>query len=102
MLGKQWLLKITGGEPFLHPNFVELCQTVIRTNEITVDTNLSIDKKIKDFAENIDPDKVRDVHAALNIDEREKKDEVEAFIENVLLLKKIIFVYLLIMFFYLL
>ncbi len=88
MLGKQWVLKMTGGEPFLHPNFIELCQTVTRTNTITVDTNLSIDKKVKDFAENIDPDKVRDVHAALHIEERERRGEVEAFIENVLLLKK--------------
>ncbi len=88
MLGKQWMLKMTGGEPLLHPNFIELCQAITRTNTISVDTNLSIEKKVKDFIENIDPEKVREVHAALHIEERERRGEVEGFIENVLLLRK--------------
>ncbi len=87
-LGKQWILKMTGGEPLLHPNFVELCKTITKTNKITLDTNLSLDTKVKNFSENIDPNNVYSIYAALHIEEREKRDAVESFIQNVLLLRK--------------
>ncbi len=57
-LGKEWVLIMLGGEPLLHPNFVEICKIVTKSNNISIITNLSITSKVKDFAESIDPDKV--------------------------------------------
>lgn len=57
-LGNQWILGMTGGEPLLHPNFVELCEAITKTHKIRFDTNLSLFQKVKDFVEKIDPEKV--------------------------------------------
>jgi len=79
---------MTGGEPLLHPDFVELCETITKTNKIRFDTNLSLTEKVRDFAQKIDPAQVYSIYAALHIKERERRNEVESFVENVLMLKK--------------
>src|ERR1035438_7664723 len=51
--GKIWLLHLTGGEPFFHPNFVGLCRTLTSRHFISVNSNLS-SHRVRDFAAEID------------------------------------------------
>src|ERR1039458_3493426 len=50
--GKIWLLHLTGGEPFFHPNFVGLCRTLTSRHFISVNSNLS-SHRVRDFAAEI-------------------------------------------------
>lgn len=44
--GQKWCMGITGGEPFLYPDFINICNQFVK-NDITlyIDTNLSIEKR---------------------------------------------------------
>lgn len=87
--GKKWCIGMTGGEPFIYPNFIDVCQA-FNNNDILIalDTNLSIRPKVKAFAETIDPYNVHYLYVSTHIEEREKYGEVEHFIEDLLLLKE--------------
>lgn len=78
----KWLVGMTGGEPFIYPNFVSLCEAITQKHYIGVDTNLSLSKQIKEFAKRISPSRVNDIYASLHIEEREKRNAVTQFIEN--------------------
>lgn len=80
--GRTWTVGMTGGEPFIYPGFIEVCETLTQTHNIGVDTNLSVSSKVKAFAERIDPAHVDDLYVALHIQERERIKGVPAFIEN--------------------
>jgi len=84
--GRKWTVGMTGGEPFIYPGFVDVCQTLTETHNLGVDTNLSVSSKVKEFAERIDPARVDDLYVALHIQERERIKGVPAFIENARLL----------------
>ncbi|MBU4580790.1 radical SAM protein [Patescibacteria group bacterium] len=84
---KPWIIGMTGGEPFLYPNFVELCQELTKNYKIALDTNLSLNKKVKEFVNTINPERVEYIYISTHILEREKRNEVEEFIKNLLLLK---------------
>lgn len=86
--GKAWIISMTGGEPFIYPNFVELCYELTKEHKIAIDTNLSINQKVREFANKINPDKVRYIYISTHIKEREKRNGVEQFIQNLLLLKE--------------
>ncbi|MEZ0575564.1 radical SAM protein [Halodesulfovibrio aestuarii] len=77
-----WLVNMTGGEPFLYPNFVSLCEQLTQKHYIGVDTNLSLSAQIKEFAKRVSPSKVNDIYASLHIEERERKNAVPQFIQN--------------------
>lgn len=79
---------MTGGEPFIYPDFVNLCKILTKNHKIEIDSNLSITPRAKEFANTIDPNRVSDIYAALHIEERERTKGVEQFIETVLLLKE--------------
>ena len=79
---------MTGGEPFLYPDFVQVCRRLAEKHWIAVDTNMSLTDRIRDFARSIPPARVADLYVALHIEERERRGEVPAFIENVTLLKE--------------
>jgi len=85
-LKKTLMINITGGEPFLHPNFIELCQGLTKKNYISMNTNLS-NPKVFEFAEKINPKKVGPIFAALHITERRRLKLKEDFIKKVKLLK---------------
>ncbi|MFC1863928.1 radical SAM protein [Thermodesulfobacteriota bacterium] len=85
---KEWTIGMTGGEPFIYPDFVGLCRSMTKKHKIEIDSNLSITPRVRDFAESIDPARVIDIYAALHIEERERTKGVEQFIETVLLLKE--------------
>lgn len=77
--GLRWLIYISGGEPFLFPNFVELCEKLTEKHIISLNTNLS-HKDVFRFAECISPERVRCFHCSLHIQEREKHKSVKDFI----------------------
>lgn len=86
--GKKCIIGITGGEPFLYPDFVGVCRELTKDFNITINTNLSLDKKIEYFADTIDPDKVRLIYASSHVLERKNSDAIKQFIKNVALFKK--------------
>lgn len=79
--GRSWLIYITGGEPFLYPNLVELCKELTKNHIISINTNL-FHNDIYRFAESIDPERVRNIHCSLHIQEREKRNAVDDFIKK--------------------
>ena len=85
--GKRWIVNISGGEPFLYPGFVEICRELTKEFRIKVNSNLSLNAQVREFSSAINPDKVELINASLHIEERERLNNVEDFIENVLLLK---------------
>ena len=87
-LGGEWLVGMTGGEPFIYPHFLDICRAVTKNHIIGVDTNLSVSSKIAEFADTVNPARVHDIYAALHIEEREKRKGVDAFIRNYHALKE--------------
>lgn len=87
-LKENWHFHISGGEPFLENNFVELCRRITKKHSISIDTNLSMEN-VFDFADKIDPGKCWHISAAVHIAEREKIDlQCRAYIEKMLYLQK--------------
>lgn len=84
--GLEWLVGMTGGEPFLYPDFTETCLALTEKHRIGVDTNLSLAPKVREFADRIDPARVNDVYASLHIEEREKRGCKQDFTDNALYL----------------
>jgi len=72
-----------GGEPFVSPDIIELCQLLAKENYIAFTTN-GISIKLRTIAETIDPNRVDFIVASFHIDELEKYALVNRFIENVL------------------
>lgn len=85
--GHEWTVGLTGGEPLLYPDFVEICRKLTKGHRIALDSNLSVSSRVREFAEAVDPARVKDIYASLHIEERERKGGVDAFVENVRLLK---------------
>lgn len=84
--GLTWLICFSGGEPFLFPDFVTLCQKLTEKHIISLNTNLS-HKDVYRFAEDINPDKVRCIHCSMHIHELKKRDLIKEFIKKFQLLK---------------
>ena len=81
---KVWRINMTGGEPFLYPNFVELARALTRKHYISVSTNLST-ANTYEFADTIDNTRVHWLKANVHIMEREKtKDGVNEFLRKFL------------------
>lgn len=80
--GRTWLLHITGGEPSIYPGFVSLCEQLARDHYLSINSNLS-QPCIDAFAEQIDPERVHFINAAVHCDERQKKASPDVFIERV-------------------
>lgn len=85
-LGVTWLFDFSGGEPFLYPNFVKLCEELTKNHMIGINTNLS-HKDVYLFAKNIDPKKVRYLNCSANIQERKRLGLVNDFIDKFNFLK---------------
>ena len=75
--GKQWLILITGGEPFLYPDFVDVCKELSTHHFLQITTNLSSSELYR-FGDSIPPDKVFNISASYHHyyrnDEHEKKE----------------------------
>jgi len=73
---------ITGGEPFLYPNFIELIRELSKiTYHINISSNSSGD--LKKFAEEIDPKRV-----SLSLSYQPEFDNLEDFLKRVIFLRK--------------
>jgi MoaA/NifB/PqqE/SkfB family radical SAM enzyme len=64
------LVHMSGGEPFLFPDFVELCAGLTRRNWISINTNLASPELVAEFAAKVDPARVAKIVAALHVPER--------------------------------
>lgn len=86
--GRHWKVNMVGGEVMLIPKFVEQCVALIDVGmRITVETNLSVTRRVVEFAENVDPKKVDCVYISTHIEEREKKSAVSKFVGDISLLR---------------
>lgn len=84
--GIDWItISMSGGEPFVYPNYVELCKKMTQFSKIIVTTNCST-KNVFDFADKIDPKKVVEVHCSVHIGQR-PKDKYDDMIEKILYLR---------------
>jgi pyruvate-formate lyase-activating enzyme len=84
--GRAWVVSMTGGEPLLYPGFLDICAALAENHRIGLDTNLSVDKVVRAFAERMDPARVYDVYASLHIEERERLGLKERFAASARLL----------------
>jgi MoaA/NifB/PqqE/SkfB family radical SAM enzyme len=74
-------IAITGGEPFLYPNFIPLIKELSQVHSVKITTNMSGD--IETFVKEIDPQKV-----ILDLNFHPLFSSQEPFIKKTLLLKK--------------
>lgn len=84
---KTFLICMWGGETFLYPRFVELCEKITKKHYIKFYTNLT-SNKIYEFTERINPERVEFIDCAVHIEERERIGGVEDFINKFLLLRQ--------------
>lgn len=85
-LGLTCQISMTGGEPFLFPNFIDLCKKLTKRHIIRLATNSS-HKDVYRFAEEIDPDRVSSINLNIHIEERIRLNSMEDFIKKYHLLK---------------
>ena len=78
---KRWLIHITGGEPTVHPDFVEICALLTRNHVISVNSNLSR-PSVRAMAERVDPLRVSFVNAGIHMDERARHSGFDGFFGN--------------------
>lgn len=70
---KTMLISFSGGEPFLIPNFTELCAALSESHLIRIDTNLSLDDACEKFLHVVNPDRVLEICFSTHVLEREKR-----------------------------
>ncbi|MBI2888950.1 MAG: radical SAM protein [Candidatus Liptonbacteria bacterium] len=87
-LQKTCAILMSGGEPLLYPDFVELCAGLTQRHYLSINTNLSLDIAV-DFAHRVDPCRIIGVTAALHQVEREiKQGNIDIYLKNFLLLQR--------------
>ena len=84
--GKTWLIHMSGGEPFLHPDFIDLCKGLIRNHYLSINTNLT-HQLVYDFCERIEPERVSFIHCSLHIIDRGVRKLINDFTEKVKVLE---------------
>lgn len=84
--GLIWLLHLTGGEPFIYPHFIELCQLLTEKHYISINSNID-SPRVKRFAEVVDPERVDYINCGVHIQQRAERNNIERFIANFLTLK---------------
>ena len=76
-------LRITAGEPFTYPRFVEVLAAITPWHDVQVTTNGSLTKAIKAFVRKVDPKQVE-----LDCTFHPLNTAIEPFLDNVLLLRR--------------
>jgi hypothetical protein len=69
---KRCLIHVTGGEPFLYPRFADLCRRLARTHYLSINSSLS-SAAVTEFTEQVPPERVHFVNAALHWEERSRR-----------------------------
>jgi MoaA/NifB/PqqE/SkfB family radical SAM enzyme len=85
--GKRWLIHITGGEPTVYPEFVEICELLTRNHVISINSNLSR-PTVRALADRVDPLRVSFINAGLHAAERRKHSGFKTFASNARLLQE--------------
>ena len=85
--GLAWFIHITGGEPFLHPEFVDVCRDLAQRHYISINTNLSTPNAIARFADVMPPDRVGYLHCSYHMEIRKGEADRKTFAERVKLLR---------------
>lgn len=85
--GKTWHIIITGGEPFMHKNIIEICELLTEKHYISINTNLSL-PRVKEFADKINPERVLTVNASIHYSVRQERNIVDEYIENFIYLQE--------------
>ena len=86
-LGQDWIIYISGGEPFLKKDFIRICKSITKHHYIAINSNLSTDNIYK-FADELSPKKVLFISCGMHIEEREKRDpDLKRFIKRILYLQ---------------
>lgn len=75
---RTWLIHITGGEPFVYPQFAALCRKLARRHHLSINTNLSL-KSVDELIDTVDPARVHFINAALHFEERRARGQVDPF-----------------------
>lgn len=84
--GHKWLIVLSGGEPFVYPEFVELVKALGEKHLVIIGTNLSL--PVDKFIEEIKPESVHSFYASLHLGERERrKFSVDEFLKSAVKLK---------------
>lgn len=81
--GLTWHVIITGGEPFLHKNVIEISKLITRKHYISVNTNLS-QHSVYEFADTIDPAKVLVINASIHFSVRKQRNLFDDYISKFL------------------
>ncbi len=68
-----WLLHLTGGEPFMYPDFVKLCQLLVRQQFISINTNAD-SPRVREFADTVDPRRVDFINCSVHVQERGRRN----------------------------
>ncbi len=84
--GRSWTIFMTGGEPFLYPDFLELCRELARNHFLALNSNLST-SNVARFAGEIDPSRVRTINASFHERVLERSGKMGDFVSNVLRLQ---------------
>jgi MoaA/NifB/PqqE/SkfB family radical SAM enzyme len=84
--GLVWLLHLTGGEPFIYPDFVRLCALLTGRHLISVNTNAD-SPHIRAFVDSVDPSRVDFVNCGVHERERQARRGTRRFVTNVLAMR---------------
>jgi len=76
---------LSGGEPFIYPDFVELCKKLSGFAHIEINTNCST-SNVFDFADNVDPKLVDEFHISFHIGQR-SKDKWLSLVDKIVYLR---------------
>ena len=81
------LVHMSGGEPFMFPSFVELCEGLAKGHFISINTNLASDG-VAEFVRRVPAERVITIVAAIHMPERQRLGhELEAYARNYLALR---------------
>ena len=84
---RQWLVLITGGEPFIYPNFVDVCKGLTAQHHLQITSNLSA-PEVYAFADTVPPEKVFLLSASYHFTHRKELNLIDDFINKCLYLKE--------------
>lgn len=85
---ENWELCLTGGEPLLHPNFIQLAKLIVEKNYLSINTNLSHPSIVDDIITHITPDRVHDIFVSSHFLERKKRKLEKQLIVDMMRLKE--------------
>ncbi len=86
--GYRWLIVLSGGEPFVYPNFIELVEALGEKHQIIIGTNLSL--PVDELIQKINPKSIHSFYASLHLGERGLKNlSVDDFLEKAKKLTKV-------------